>query len=138
ADTDGDGVSECDGDCAPGDGDVFPGAAEVCDGLDNDCNIYTVQNCDVSDPCNYPANDECKDDLLCDCAVNRAGNCQGDYICTALCNASEPGALGDGCASDQTCFYDLLRSASVHGCAVTTDTPGTLGGGVACSSDDQC
>jgi N-acetylneuraminic acid mutarotase len=36
-DDDGDGVSECGGDCNDGNASVKPGAAEVCDGLDNDC-----------------------------------------------------------------------------------------------------
>ncbi|MCH7780085.1 MAG: hypothetical protein IH848_04505, partial [Acidobacteria bacterium] len=36
-DDDGDGLSECAGDCNDGNSNVFPGAAEICDGLDNDC-----------------------------------------------------------------------------------------------------
>jgi N-acetylneuraminic acid mutarotase len=36
-DNDGDGFSECAGDCNDGNPSVFPGAGEVCDGLDNDC-----------------------------------------------------------------------------------------------------
>ncbi len=36
-DTDGDGVSTSQGDCAPGDGRVFPGAEESCNGVDDDC-----------------------------------------------------------------------------------------------------
>jgi hypothetical protein len=36
-DGDGDGVSECQGDCDDTDGDNFPGNPEVCDGKDNDC-----------------------------------------------------------------------------------------------------
>ncbi len=36
-DTDGDGVSQCDGDCAPDDGAIYAGAPEVCDGVDNQC-----------------------------------------------------------------------------------------------------
>jgi len=36
-DNDGDGFSECDGDCNDGDAASYPGADEVCDGLDNDC-----------------------------------------------------------------------------------------------------
>ena len=37
-DLDGDGFSNCDGDCDDNNLDVFPGAIELCDGLDNDCN----------------------------------------------------------------------------------------------------
>ena len=36
-DDDGDGLSECDGDCNDGNAAVSPAAAEGCDGLDNDC-----------------------------------------------------------------------------------------------------
>ena len=38
-DDDGDGFSECNGDCNDGNASVFPGAPEVCDALDNDCNL---------------------------------------------------------------------------------------------------
>jgi hypothetical protein len=37
-DNDGDGLSECDGDCNDGQPAIFPGASETCDLLDNDCN----------------------------------------------------------------------------------------------------
>ncbi|MCP4873374.1 MAG: hypothetical protein GY898_32180 [Proteobacteria bacterium] len=37
-DDDGDGQSECDGDCDDPDDANFDGNAEVCDALDNDCN----------------------------------------------------------------------------------------------------
>ena len=37
-DNDGDGLSECDGDCNDQNADVYPGRPEICDGLDNDCN----------------------------------------------------------------------------------------------------
>ena len=36
-DNDGDGFSECGGDCNDGNASVYPGAPEVCDGLDNNC-----------------------------------------------------------------------------------------------------
>ena len=36
-DGDGDGVSECDGDCDPADSTIFPGAPELCDAVDRDC-----------------------------------------------------------------------------------------------------
>ncbi len=36
-DFDGDGYSECDGDCVDNDALIYPGAPEICDGDDNDC-----------------------------------------------------------------------------------------------------
>jgi hypothetical protein len=38
-DDDGDGLSECEGDCDDTNADTFPGATEICDGLDNDCDM---------------------------------------------------------------------------------------------------
>ncbi|HKB08076.1 MAG TPA: MopE-related protein [Candidatus Polarisedimenticolia bacterium] len=37
-DDDGDGYTECQGDCSDGSATVHPGASELCDALDNDCN----------------------------------------------------------------------------------------------------
>ncbi|MBI5510888.1 MAG: hypothetical protein HY903_19175 [Deltaproteobacteria bacterium] len=144
-DTDGDGVSECGGDCAPSDAAVAPGKAELCDGKDNDCNRFTVENCAVSDRCNWdgdnnPDNDpdRCAEELLCVCIVNNAGNCSGTYRCTAFCNTSQTGAVGDGCAADEVCGLDLLRSANVHGCDVVSGALGSRYGGVACAAATDC
>ncbi len=138
-DPDLDGFSQCQGDCAPSDGAIAPGKTELCDGKDNDCNTFTTENCGVSDPCNWPdGNDVCRADLLCACSVNNSGACTGNYICTSLCNSSETGPVGDGCAVGQACFYDLLRSANVHGCAATDTVVGTKEGGVACAADTEC
>jgi len=145
SDPDGDNVSDCAGDCAPNSPTVYPGAPELCDGLDNDCNRYTVENCNVSDRCNIDGDsnydndaDRCMEDLICACAVDATGTCGGNYFCTAFCNTSVTGPLGDGCASNQACMYDLLRSANVHGCGVVTSSLGTKRGGESCTKDVDC
>jgi hypothetical protein len=138
-DVDGDGYSECDGDCDDGDASIHPGATEQCDGFDNDCNMFTTLNCDVDEPCNFTSGtDVCMDDRLCACIVNGSGSCTGDYRCTTYCNWSETGPIGDGCGTDQTCLYDMLRSSNVHACGVTTETPGSKGGGEACADSTEC
>ena len=43
-DDDGDGFSDCQGDCNDANPAVHPGAAEICDGLDNDCNGVIDEN----------------------------------------------------------------------------------------------
>ncbi len=143
-DTDGDGVSECDGDCQPNDSTVYPGAPEFCDGKDNDCNTYTRPNCGVSESCNQDGDgnfdndpDICGDEMICACLLN-GRNCTGNYRCTSFCNSSETGPIGDGCQANQTCALDLLYSANVHGCQVNSTTPGVLGGGEYCSGDSDC
>ncbi len=148
ADADGDGVTECQGDCDDSDGTRYPGAPEVCDGKDNDCNTYTRANCGVSQPCNFdgdnnPENesDICQEDQICACEVNNSGSCTGNYLCVSFCNSSATGTpndTSDGCTANQTCRYDLLRSANVHGCSATTDPPGTKSGGETCGSDSEC
>ncbi len=45
-DDDGDGYTECAGDCNDGNVSVFPGAPELCDALDNDCNFMVDEGTD--------------------------------------------------------------------------------------------
>jgi hypothetical protein len=144
-DADNDGASECDGDCDDNDPTMYPGAPELCDGKDNDCNTFTVTNCDVSNECNHDGDDDysndpdvCMNDRICACEVNNSGNCTGNYFCTSFCNTSETGPRGDGCTSTQTCQYDLLRSAAVHGCGERSDVAGTGQAGESCGDDSDC
>jgi hypothetical protein len=143
-DTDGDLVSECDGDCQPDNGNIYPGADEVCDGLDTDCNLYTIDNCDVSETCDWDGdgdpttgNDVCGDDLLCACVV-QGQSCNGTYICTSSCEGSFTGNLGAGCTESQTCLYRLTSSNNQHACAETPDTFGAQLSGTACGDDSDC
>ncbi|MCC7386963.1 MAG: putative metal-binding motif-containing protein [Deltaproteobacteria bacterium] len=141
ADPDGDGVSECDGDCAPSDGQVAPSRPELCDGRDNDCNTRTTENCDVGDRCNWPgtpAPDTCRDRLICVESLGPGGQRTGNFTCTSFCNRTPLGlGLGDGCTANQTCASPLTPTANLHGCAVSTDI-GTGAVGASCSDGAQC
>jgi hypothetical protein len=139
SDADDDGYSDCEGDCDDGDPTVNPAAPEVCDGKDNDCNLTTRKNCDVSDDCNHDGQpptdgpddpDICGDDLFCVEALGPGGNGSGNFSCTSLCNYSELGlGLGDGCRSDEVCTVNLTPTANQYGCRKATDfgtqPPGT-------------
>lgn len=141
ADPDMDGVSECDGDCAPNNPAIAPGLPEICDGLDNDCNTATTENCVVGDPCNWPGTpprDVCQAGLLCVESLGPGGQQTGNYTCTSFCNFSYLGlGVGDGCASNQACLSSLTPTANLHGCTVSTDI-GLGAPGATCSADDQC
>jgi hypothetical protein len=139
ADRDGDGLSECEGDCAPDDGTVAPNLAEVCDGKDTDCNVNTIDNCVVGDDCDHPPDtDVCEEGLFCVESLGGGGNPTGNFTCTSSCNYSELGAgLGDGCAANQICGASLTPSANQHGCQVATDIGALLSGAV-CSDDADC
>lgn len=144
-DTDGDGVSECDGDCAPDNGAIYPGATELCDGLDNDCNIYTIENCEVGQSCNIDDDgnsgndpDVCASGLLCALELDANGLPSGNYSCTGLCNSSETGASGEFCGANQKCSYKRLRSANINACAQTLEVLGSNKGGEPCVSDNEC
>jgi hypothetical protein len=48
-DLDGDGVAACEGDCDDNDAERYEGNQEICDdGIDNDCNGYTDEDCSYS------------------------------------------------------------------------------------------
>lgn len=138
-DADGDGVTECAGDCDDGNPNISPMQPEICDGIDNDCNVFTVKNCDVSNPCNFASGaDVCEDDLLCGCVVSGGGVCTGNYICTSFCEGSFTGPLGSGCTATQTCGFRVTITDNLHGCGETTDTLGTGAAGSTCSGDTDC
>jgi hypothetical protein len=146
ADPDNDGLSECEGDCAPNDPAVRPGNPEVCDGKDNDCNVFTVDNCDVGDRCNFnldnntatPEPDVCKDRLICVESLGASGRPTGRFTCTSFCNTTAPGqGLGDSCDLDETCASRLTPTANLHGCTVTTDF-GARAVGQDCTDNVQC
>jgi hypothetical protein len=146
ADADGDGATQCDGDCNDNDPAVRPGRAEICDGKDTDCNRTTVENCDVGDQCDDiigadtfdETADRCKENLVCVTPVNGQGNPTGNPTCTSFCNFSFAGlGLGDGCDSDEICSAFLSPTANLHGCSVASGF-GTRASGQACSRDSDC
>jgi hypothetical protein len=138
-DNDGDGFSECAGDCDDTRATIAPAAPETCDGLDTDCNTFTTDNCGVSQPCNFATGaDVCRDDLLCGCVVGGGGRCTGNYVCTSFCEGSYTGALGAGCTATQTCAYRVTVTDNLHGCGETTDPIGTLEAGEVCTAASQC
>ena len=139
ADADGDGITECMGDCDDTRATVKPGVAEACAGFDTDCNAFTTQNCDVSDQCNFAGNaDICKDDLQCGCVVDTNGQCTGNYRCASFCEGSFTGPIGAGCTATQTCEYRWTNSNNQHACSETTATLGTKLGGEICTADTEC
>ncbi len=140
ADADGDGFSECDGDCEPLDVEIHPGAPEQCDGKDNDCNRRTVKNCGPDEPCPEAGlgADVCRDELLCSCVVNAAGGCSGSYSCQGFCNTSQTTAFGDGCSDRSACLADLLHSANVNACLAGTEAVGPKQAGAVCGLNSEC
>ena len=107
-DNDGDGFTECTGDCNDGNPAVHPGAVEVCNGLDDDCNgtidgafdadgdgFACGSDCNDADPAIHPGavetcnqiDDDCNglvDDGLTDLDTD------GYSVCTGDCNDANP------------------------------------------------
>ncbi|MBA3818489.1 MAG: hypothetical protein H0X17_06320 [Deltaproteobacteria bacterium] len=138
-DHDGDGASECMGDCDDTLPSVGPGKPELCDGRDNDCNAFTTENCGVSDPCNFASGaDVCRDDLQCGCVVGETGQCTGDYRCASFCEGSFTGPTGAGCTATQTCRFRWTLSDNQHACAETTEALGIKLAGETCDVDTEC
>ena len=114
-DDDGDGVSECAGDCDDTRADIHPGAPEVCDGRDTDCDGFIppegadidqdgVRDCagdgDDNDPTRYPGNLETCDAVDNDCDGSAdghatscgVGGCAAAGVCTGGVDSCVPGA----------------------------------------------
>ena len=72
------------GDCLPLDKDSYPGAEEVCDGKDNDCDLWVDEaTCDDKNPC---TDDSCDPEAGCFFHTN-----------TIPCNDGDPCTAGEVC-----------------------------------------
>jgi N-acetylneuraminic acid mutarotase len=133
ADHDGDGVSECDGDCEPGDPTIFPGAPQACDGINNDClhpswpaltgtnefdddgDGFTgcAGDCDNANPNTYPGAPQICDLLNNDCndsswpappADEVDGDGDGFALCNGECDDTNPFCTTDCTDQDNDGF----------------------------------
>ncbi len=90
-----------DGDCEPNDQFSYPGAEEVCDGKDNDCDLWVDEaTCDDENPC---TDDTCDPEAGCLFVSN-----------TIPCDDANPCTAGEGCQEGE-CV------GGVNVCPCTTD-----------------
>jgi hypothetical protein len=90
-DDDGDGYTECQGDCSNDDSAVHPGASEVCDGIDNDCDgviddggealcddgdVCTLDRCEAAGGCVHAFVDTYPPSIT--CPMPSTVECEGD------------------------------------------------------------
>jgi hypothetical protein len=146
ADADGDGVSECDGDCDDHDAARRPGATEVCDGadVDEDCDGSTYGSLDT-DGDGY-ASAACCNGTVCgpDCDDSRAGV---NPIAPEVCNAIDDdcdGLVDEGLpvatyAAD--CDHDGAGDATAPGftgCVAPSAPPAQCAGGDWVTNTNDC
>jgi hypothetical protein len=114
-DSDGDGFSECMGDCDDSDPARHPGRVEACDGIDSDCDTWdgndadedgvgtcgpdstlgtADDDCDDSEANAFPGNPEVCDgiDNDCDASTDEQGDTDGDgaSLCDGDCDVTNP------------------------------------------------
>ena len=88
-DNDGDGLSECSGDCDDTQASIYPGAAEVCNGVDDNCDGQVDEDLvgldtdgdgvhNACDNCRFTANAD-QSDVDADNVGDICDNCRSDY-----------------------------------------------------------
>ena len=133
-DLDGDGVTDCDGDCDDADSAVYPGAEEHCDGLDEDCD-GVADNAAVDTTSWYGDADEdgYGDDATAYAAC--AGAAPGDVAVGGDCNDADA-AVFPGAAD---AWYDGVDSDCAGNSDYDQDGDGVdaaSGGGLDCNDTD--
>jgi N-acetylneuraminic acid mutarotase len=163
SDADGDGISECDGDCDDTNAAVFPGAPQVCDGVNNDCSdpawpAVPSNDGDADGDGFLGCRDDCDDTLAsvhpgapevcngvddnCDGVVDNGGSamCDDGNFCTDdSCN--QAGACISTfntrpCDDGDACTIgDVCGNGSCHG---TPSSGNACNDGNACTTNDTC
>jgi len=107
-DNDGDGYSECQGDCDDANPAIHPSASEVCNGIDDDCDDV-IDNGDgiLCGDGNACTNDVCNGATGCS-HVNNAAACNDSNVCT-----------DDSCNPASGCFHTTNTAACIDGNACT-------------------
>ncbi|HEU5180159.1 MAG TPA: MopE-related protein, partial [Candidatus Polarisedimenticolia bacterium] len=115
SDDDGDGFSECGGDCADGNAAVHPGAVETCNGVDDNCSATVDEGgnalCDDANAC---TTDSCGGSLGC---AHPIRDLDGDAHPDAACG-------GNDCLDSNASVW--LAPAAVSGLTVSTVSPAHL------------